>query len=213
MDTPTAAQLAFAHWLYEEEKERQAQIVRVRAYHDGDQDTYLTERLREFLNIGGQDDDDFNFNLVRGVVDAVNERITVAGFKCLDDASAQWAADVWEQQHLDNKQDDIHDYAVRDGESFMLIGWDATGQALQYLPHERYTDPEAGGTGEGCKATYANDDPNQPMLFGSKRWVEYLGGGEARQRLTVYYPDRIEKFYMAGGSWTPLPTSVDGDSA
>jgi Phage portal protein, SPP1 Gp6-like len=213
MDTPTAAQLAFAHWLYEEERERQAQIVRVRAYHAGDQDTYLTARLKEFLNVGGQDDDDFNFNLVRGVVEAATERVIVSGFKCLDDASAQWAANLWRLQRLDNKQDDVHDWAVRDGESFMLIGWDEQAQLPQYLPHERYTDPEVGGTGEGCKATYANDDPNQPMLFGSKRWIEYLGNGEARQRLTVYYPERIEKFYMTGGSWLPLPPAVEGDSA
>jgi Phage portal protein, SPP1 Gp6-like len=212
MATPTTVELAFAHWQYEEERERQAQIVRVRNYHAGEQDTYLTPRLREFLNVGGGDDDDFNLNIMRGVVEAVTERMIVEGFKCLDERSARWAAQVWSEQRLDAKQDTVHTAATRDSASYLLLGWDAQAQAVQFIPHERYTDPEAGGTGEGCKITYANDDPNQPMLFASKRWVEALGEGKARQRLTLYYPERIEKYVMAG-SWVPLPIEADGDPA
>jgi len=201
--TTNLAELAFAHWQYEEELERQKQIVRARAYHEGDQPTFLTERAKTFLGVD-ELQDEFCMNVVRGVVEAVTERMMVAGFKCTDEASALWAWATWQADRVDAKQNDVHEDTVRDGESFVIVSWDDDERRLRIIPHNRYTDPEVEGTGEGCKATYANDDPNQPMLFASKRWVESLGNGQARQRLTLYYPERIEKYFHNGSDWTPL---------
>lgn len=216
METPTGAEIAFAHWLYEEELERQRQVVKARQYHDGDQPTFLTDRARAMLALSSLDDD-FCLNVTRGVIEAVTERLLIVGFKCIDAATAIWAWQSWQADRLDAKQNEVHEAAVRDGESFIIVDWDAERQRVTFIPHERYTDPQVGGSGQGCKATYLNDDPNQPMQFASKRWVEYLGNGQARQRLTIYYPDRIEKYMMAGqGQWTPIDAQTmraEGDSA
>ncbi len=202
MQTPNLAELAFAHWQYEEELTRQKQIVTARKYHEGEQPTFLTDRARTFLGVE-ELEADFCMNVVRGVVEAVTERMMVAGFKCTDEASALWAWAMWQADRVDAKQNDVHEDAVRDGEEFVIVSWDDDEQRNRITPHNRYTDPEVEGTGEGCKATYANDDPNQPMLFASKRWTE-KHAGETRQRLTLYYPDRIEKYVHTGLDWKPL---------
>ncbi len=216
MDTPSDLQLAFAHWQYEDEVERQREIVKARNYHDGEQPTYLTERAETMLGVTDSGDD-FCLNVTRGVVEAVTERLLVAGFQCTDEASAQWAWATWQTDRVDGKQNEIHETAVRDGEGFVIVDWSTTEQRVRFLPHQRYTDPTVQGTGEGCKATYQNDDPHQPLLFASKRWVESLGSGNARQRLTIYYPDRIEKYVIAGaGVWTPIDgvtLAAEGDTA
>ena len=43
------AQLAFAAWQAEEEKARQKAVVTARRYHDGLQDTFMTERMKTLL--------------------------------------------------------------------------------------------------------------------------------------------------------------------
>jgi hypothetical protein len=48
------------------------------------------------------------------------------------------------------------------------------------------------------------------MEYASKRWVEDLGNGKARQRLNLYYADRIEKYeVLGGGQLRPLRDEVD----
>ena len=211
------AENAFAHWEYEEEKERQADVVLAREYYEGEQRTYLTPRLREFLNLDKTSkDSDFNLNIVRGVVEALTEKLIVGGFKCNDEASAAWAWSVWQGDRVDSKQNNVHEAACRDGESFVIVDYDQALGELTFIPHERYTDATCDGDNEGCKATYRNDDDSQPLECVSKRWIETQGNGRARQRLTVYYPDRIEKYAIIEGQWTPIDVETmiaEGDTA
>ena len=64
---------------------------------------------------------------------------------------------------------EVHKNAVRDGEAFLLVTWDAWG--LQLTPQARYIDPQAGGDGNGMQAIYPDGDPNQPMKYAAKRWT------------------------------------------
>ncbi len=213
------AETAFAHWKYESEIDRQREIITAREYHDGEQGTLLTPRLREFLNLDtSQDDDDFNLNVTRGVVEAVSERLIVAGFKCVDEDSQAWAWATWQADRVDSKQNEVHENALIDGESAVFIDIDATTGAVSFIPHRRYTDATQDGTNEGYKAHWLNDDYNQPLESVSKRWVEeYIDSGLTRQRnrLTMYYPDRIEKYQIgAGGAWVKkdgIEAPFDGD--
>ena len=210
------AEHAFAHWEYDEELERQREIVRAREYHEGEQRTLLTPRLREFLNLSyEQDDDDFNLNVTRGVIEAVSERLLVAGFKCPDEASQAFAWQVWQNDRVYSKANEVHENTLVDGESFVIIDVDPVSQSVSFIPHKRYTDAQVDGENEGCKAHYRNGDYNQPLESVSKRWVEWLGNGQARQRLTVYYPDRIEKYEMRGEQFTPIAPdtmAAEGDT-
>lgn len=207
------AELALQHWLAEEEAEIERVIIKAREYHDGEQFIYLSDRLREFISV--TEDAEFNINIVRGIVEAITEKLIVKSFKCADEVSAAFAWKVWTSNGMPAKQVDIHDMACRDRESFLFVNYNEAGNSISLIPHQRYTDAQFNGDNEGMKAFYENDDINQRLLRISKRWIEYNESGQARQRLTVYYPDRIEKYEMRGGQFLPVSPEImqaEGDT-
>lgn len=121
---------------------------------------------------------------------------------------AAWAWQVWQANRMDAKQKRVHEAACRDGESFVIVDWDNAEGRPRFTPHVRYIDQSIGtgssaDVGEGCKAFYRNDDPDQDLLYVTKRWTEvFLQDGKRtqRQRLTIYYPDRIEKYHGLMGA-------------
>lgn len=218
-----AAELARAEWLADEEKDIQTQIIKARKYHDGDQPTFLTARLKEFLDVSG--DVVFRLNVCRPVVGAITERLNVLGFDVpgaevtdtegsTTNPQAEWAWDVWQKNRMDEKQDVVHDGAIRDREFFVIVDWDDENARPRFTPHQRYTDAQVQGDGEGCKAFYANDDPNQALLYVAKRWTEDFtdGNGKLKTRLrqTLYFPDRVEKYFLNGGKWELFTEDGDG---
>jgi len=208
------AQLAFAKWLVEEEKARQKAVVTARRYHDGVQDTFMTERMRQFLNVSDQYE--FNLNICRLVVDVIAERLIALG-PTTDEAAESdapvraWAEQVWHDVGGEIVQESVHEGTLRDGEFFVVVDWDAQAGQVRMVPHGRYTDATVGGDNFGCKAHYPDDNPDLPMIYASKRWVEDLGEGRARQRLNLYYPDRVEKYEVVGG-WQVRPFQDEGDT-
>src|SRR5690606_27027257 len=210
------AQLAFAAWQAEEEKARQQAVVTARRYHDGLQDTFMTERMKEFLNVADQYE--FNLNVCRLVVDVIAERLICLGpttDERTDGGGApvrEWAEAVWEAVSGDILQESVHEGTPRDGEFFVMVDWDAAAGQVRFVPHERYTDATVGGDNFGCKAHYPDGNIDMPMLYASKRWVEDLGNGKTRQRLNLYYAERVEKYeVLLGGQLAAV--SDEGDTA
>jgi len=206
------AKLAFAAWQATEEQAKQKGVVQCRHYYDGEQDTYLSDRLKEFLN--AKDSYEFNLNLCRTIVNAVAERLIINGLDTTEEGDAQpvaeWANAVWEASRLDLLADTVHEGALRDGEYFLMVDWDADTGLPRFTPHPRYAASTAGGDNFGCKAHYPDDDTSQPMLNASKRWIENLGQGKTRNRLNLYFPDRVEKYELRGGGWQPFQDEGDG---
>lgn len=206
------AELAFAAWQADEERARQRTVVQARRYYNGEQDTFLTTRMKQFLN--AKDDNEFNLNVCRTVVGAVEERLAFNGITTNEQGDMQpvvaWADELYEAAGLGVLTSDVHDGALRDGEFFLVVDWDEAKQRPRMIPHPRYTDPEVGGDGFGCKAHYPDDDTSQPMLYASKRWTEKLPDGKARQRMTLYYADRVEKYELV--SQAPKPIQDEGDA-
>lgn len=223
-DVKAAAELAYLQFLADEEMARQRAILKARQYHDGEHLTFLTERLRQFLAV--DDSMVFRMNVCRGVVMAVAERLIVNGFSCADEkeyesaTQAQWAQGIWQQSDMDEKADDVHEDALAESEHFVIVDWDAdpsTGVVPnssgrpRFTPHPRFVDVMVGGDGFGVKMVYPDDDYNQAPLYAVKRWTEDSDGRNARQRMTLYYPDRVEKYAMDGARW--VQTLDAGDSA
>lgn len=209
---PNAAEIAFAAWQADEEKERQRNVLLARRYYDGQHETFLTTELRRFLNVN--DDHEFNLNVARAVVDAVTERLILLEVGTAEEAKQRtplqvWADSVWSTNDLDITQDPVHTGTGSDGEYFVFVEWDAVEGRIVMTPWQRYTDADVDGDGEGCKAHYPNDNPHLPMEYASKRWVENLGQGKARNRCNLYYPDRVEKYEVVAGGLVPFREEMD----
>jgi hypothetical protein len=198
------AELAYAAWIAGEEETIQKNIITARSYFEGDHDAKLTERMKEFLYHQRKGEQRFAVNYCAMIVKAVYERLIVKAFTSENDTLAGWAWDLWQANRMDAKQINVHKMTVCDGEAFVFVDWDDVNKRPVFIPHPRYTDPSFDGTGFGCKAHYPDDDPNQPMRYASKRWVETIenenGTTKHRRRMTIYYPDHVEKWVAAEGA-------------
>lgn len=203
-------QLAALRAQFMEEADYQRRVLWARAYHDGATGAQLTDRLKEFL---GNNADAFRLNVCRTVVNAVLEKLSVESINdelaATEEGSAlaDWLWEQWTLGRLDEMQDELYEAAIRDGEAFLLLDWDENAKRVTFTPHPRYTSPEVSaqtaGDGFGCKAKYAEDDPNQELLYVSKFWTEFDERGRPTPRRNDYYPDRIEKYVSGKGGWLP----------
>lgn len=200
---PNDLRLSILGALTEEELTYQKQIIRARKYLGGQHQTFISERMNEFLNLQTYTDV-MRFNIVQTIVRAVTEKLTVKSIECGDDKSQAWAARLWAELLMGVVSDDVHETAINEAEGFVIVDWDKTNARPRILPHPRYTDLTAdrSASGFGCEMVYEGGDPNLTPLYAVKRWTEYSSKGEASNRVTFYYPDRIEKFVYAGG-WKP----------
>lgn len=194
------AELLYLTWQAAEEKQLQRNIMLARHYFDGEHEVPLTERQKEYLGFNTAKPR-FAANFCRVIVNAVVERLIVDGFDSDDEILSAWAESLWQANRMDATARLVHQMAVRDGEAFLLVDWDDNEKRPRFIAHPRYVDAMQGGTGYGCKAHYPDDDDTQPMLYASKRWTETItnerGQRETRQRLTAYYPERVERYVLA----------------
>ena len=200
--------------LADTERQRQMTIARSRRYVSGSgQFVKLTERLRTILRDmpGLHDADLLRLNVVRTVLKAVAERLLVTGFPSDQPEVSAFCWRVWQQNRMDQHADHLHTQILRDGEAYLLVWWDGTRPRLTV--HEAWVDadietsPFGSGLGIGCRAFWDDDDPSGRLRAVSKRWIEETwderGTLTRRRRLTVYYPERVEKFVWGKGGYEP----------
>jgi hypothetical protein len=183
-----------------------------------------------------RDADRLRLNIARIVVSAVVERLVVNNFDSDETGAAEeqpnalgqptpaivkpvadWAWKVWRANKMDAKQRRVHEATVRDSESFVIVDWDAQTMRPRFTPHLRYIDQSVGtgsnaDVGEGCRAFYQNDDTDQALLYITKRWTEVTYTGDVRkerQRLTMYFPDKIVKYAGYPGAWEATKDPTD----
>ena len=187
------------------EVDRQKEVLLVRRYYQGDQEVELTERQEQFLGDESRDGPSFCVNLVKSVIDVVVERLHVKGFDCTEPEQALLAWEWWTKNKLDASQEDVHELALRDGESFVVVDWDEEKQIPVAIPHQRWTDTSTGGDDFGCWVSYPDNDPNQEPKFAVKQWVEKTDKSQIERR-NVYYPGHIDKYVRGGlkANWTLL---------
>ncbi|MFZ6029962.1 MAG: phage portal protein [Chloroflexota bacterium] len=205
--THNQAEMAYLDYLSDLEYARQRAIALARRYHDGDQNVSMTARIRQFLAL--HDGAELRMNVCRQVVTAITERLLVAGFDTGEPAGADggkpqadWAWDTWQKNRMDAKQDDVHEQALCDGETFVIVDWNAPEGYARLTPHPRFVSVEAGGDGCGVCMIYPDDDDSQKPLYAVNHWTETVhtaNGTQSRMRRTLYYPDRIERYVYNSG--------------
>lgn len=211
----TPATVRAALLIDDAEKARQKEVLASRLFHEGKNPVHLTDRLKEFL---GSDEEivALSLNVVAIVNMAVAERLEIAGWDC--DAQSEeekarqiaFAEMVWGGSRMKAKQADVFEENSVDGEHHILVSWDNENARPKWTPQPRYTDPTVfaeneKGDGDGMKVHYRNNDTSDKPEYVSKRWREHWsderGRPKSEDRLTLYYPDRIEKYYRASGGW------------
>lgn len=215
-------ELAILETLIRDDQEWQRFVLKARNYYNGDQVTFLTERMREYLNLTGNATgavDDFHLNIVQTVVVAVLDELSVIGFDTSETADmdgskeqAQWARAVWDANKMNILQHNIHEAALRDSESFVMVDFDETTKLPRLTWHEKFLDGTVGGDGYGIWFKYPDNDWTQAPLAAVKEWKETStrnGMPYTFRRRNVYYPDRIEKYYR-DPNWVPyLESELD----
>lgn len=181
--------LSFLQWLDSEESERQAKYTQFRDYYNGDHDTQLTDRQRKFLELKtGQE---FNFNLMPIVVDALAEKLKVIALQCEDNPEILW--DWWGKNRMDATQGIMHLSTIRDGDAYLMVEWDQE-KAMPAFTHQLAYDGS-----EGCHVIYEAGNRTKPKA--AVKYWDLEDEGKYR-RANIYYPDRIEKFVQRySSSW------------
>ena len=186
----------FITHLTEEESARQESYRQYRDYYDGRQGVLLTDRQRKFLHVGP--DKEFSANYMHIVVDSLVTRLRVKGFEAgdLTDTLNTW----FRQMRINAVQGGIHTGAIRDGDAYGFVEWDAIRQRPRLIPHLSYDGRD------GAHAYYTPERVD-PVLF-SKRWT-VENGAIGLRRMNLYYPDRLERYWChtSTGDMNWLPGS------
>lgn len=140
----------------------------------------------------------FADNFCKLVVQAVDERLTVDGFRWNDDTGSKKAWRIWQANKLDSMSQRAHRESLVKGDCPVIVG---PSPVAGMLPIIRPQEPEQVVIAYG-------DDPLE-RLCAMKRWHTV----DDRVLATLYFPDRIEKYERVqrptGSTWTPR--IVDGE--
>jgi hypothetical protein len=168
-------------------------------YYEGrHQMTFSSEK---FKNKFGKRLQKLHENLCRTVVKAPASRLEVIGFQSESEDIQKIAWEIWKRNNMPLEAGKAHREAFKTGDSFAIVWPDKKGKARIYPQTAAnvvcWKDAE---TGEITKA--------------AKRWL----GSDKKFYLTLYYPDRIEKYISknaleAGAPDSPefIPRAVTGE--
>lgn len=171
-------------------------------YYDGNQKlNFASDR---FENTFGKTVQSMRDNLCPIVVDAPADRMEVINFAG-DESEKQIAEDawaIWQRELLELTSSDVHKNALKTGAAYLIVWQDEEGRARFYPQDSRL-------------CTLITDEDTGTPLYGAKQWLAV----EKFIRLTLYYPDRVEKYITAkkweGGSDLKasafIPINIEGE--
>ncbi len=201
LDTMNPAVRAFEEWLSRGDAVRRTDIQMYRDFYDGAHDLIISPRQAARLNITTRQIHALA-NVCPLVIDVVAERLSVADWEADAPATAETLNGWWAECDLDTQQDDVHLSALRDGDGYMIVGYD--NEAGRPSFHHCLADDGYNGAG----IVYASEA--RVPLYGYKRWRLEEGADVGNTRLNLYFHDRVER-YITGraGLWTPY--AVEGE--
>jgi len=138
----------------------------------------------------------FACNLCPVVVDVPADRLTVTGFSTPQggDARANDAWAIWDANHMDRRSGQVHLEALKAGDAYVIVWPDATGAPTIYP--QRAANMVVG---------YDDETPGL-IVWAAKAWAR----PDKKVRLTLYYPDRIEKYIGSSATEATLPSNANG---
>lgn len=155
--------------------ERSARFKEYYDYYDGKhQFTFSSEKFR---NKFGKRLQKLRENLCRTVVKAPASRLEVIGFLAEKEEIKSTAWEIWKRNNMPRNAGKVHREAIKTGDGFAIVWPGRDGKA-------RIHTQTAGNI-----YVWKNIDTGE-IEKAAKRWM----GGDDKCYLTIYYPDRIEKY-------------------
>jgi hypothetical protein len=142
-------------------------------------------------------------NLVKTSVKVLNERLKLVSISSENQEKAELASEWWRDLEMDSWQGFIYEAALRDKACVVIVGWDGVKKRPTIAKNELWD-----GYNGHCRIVY---DTNDNILFVSKRWDESdpIGNLTGRVRITVYFPDRIERYVVDDGEINPRLMTIE----
>lgn len=209
-------EMNYLEYIIDQWKSDMEDVQLCREYYEGEQTVFLTERMKEFLQLH-HSSVTFRLNICKTIINALLDELVLKGFGTSENGDinpvATWAEDVYSVNNLDELQNKIHEAVLRDRETFVIVDFDENTGFPKFVQNDLYIGTDAGGDGYGCWMIYNEESPDVPTAA-VKQWTETVmlknKQQRTRQRRTVYYPDRIERFMYDGG-WKPYNDDNKGE--
>lgn len=195
------------------------------SYYTGELQVPLRDRTREYLDFANLG---FNENFCDTVVDVLAERLHIVGFQSSaatdpqvageepTDVFADQITDWWQRCRWDSLEQIATTQTLMKGDGALIVEWNLE----RGMPAVCFNEPHL------VKFAYSEDEPDM-LEYAAKTWPSSTVApanptGRPVQRLNVYWPDRVEKWFrisadQKGGwaRWTddpgePWPTPWTG---
>ena len=167
-------------------RDRRNHYLTAEAYYEGTQaEIFPNQRWYSLITNTAND---FRFNFARTVVDSVLNRLEIANITANTEAANKKIKDVWQMNDLQIDADEIHRRALVFGDCYSIVWTDINGNITV-----DYNSPLT------TIMIYEDENP-RIKKFAAKLWQTEDPNDHTKKiaRLNMYYPDRIEKFEMAG---------------
>lgn len=194
---------------------RGEKVALMRAYAVGDHPQQLTDGMRRLLRLPmGGPMGEFCLNYMDIVIQTLADRLRVSGVDAASPEARTWADDLLRRSGFDRLQSDVHEAALTDGDTFVMVDVDpATGAAR--LHHEPAFDGEngmliytdhAGGTPSAAIKVWRMGEITRVNVYTADRVARYIDAG--RGELALYETDDqpgVVAWTMRDGSAIGLP--------
>lgn len=173
-------------------KKQQPYIRICERYYDGRHE--LNFATAKFRNAFGELFRAISLNLIKLVIDAPSDKLTVIDFSTEDgDAvSAKHAWEIWQRNRMDITADLVHREALKTGNAYVIVWPDAKGHAALY--------PQVSSN---MFVAYDSEERGK-IVYAAKVWET----DEGYYRLNLYYADRIERYVSRNTSKGLLPEAA-----
>lgn len=159
--------------------EKRDDYLLAESYYEGNTDeVHASAAVKRALRKSG---DTFRINFAKTPVNAVASRLEVTGVTTLSEQAKTIIDQTWQHNDLELELTKIITKTLVYGDSYVFV-WPIEDQIEIY-----YNSPLS------TVVIYDVENPRKPS-FAAKLWTVELEDGRERQRVNLYYSDRIEKY-------------------
>ena len=183
---------------------RALQIARYRRYADGRWDAQMTDSMRATLRLPHDpaQPNGFGANYMRVVLTTMADRLHISQIRADNPDATAWAQTLLNANRFDALQLDVHEACLRDGDTFVMLEWDAERGQVRISPQNAW-DGNA-----GMLVVYARSDRRE-VAAALRVWYETRTAYADTLRVNVYWPERVQRFAQERGGAAHLLDEAD----